>query len=154
RVDYDDVAMRDALDFRVGDVFFSGILSVASEVLAEIGDQLGRVREAEELRLIAARFRHGVLASVDGDALARDRDRRSATWIESETIAGFAPLLCGATTDDQRRTVARLVDVLRGPRWCGHPDLALPLPPSTSPSSPAFRPRTYWRGPVWPVVSW
>ena len=28
------------------------------------------------------------------------------------------------------------------------------LPPSTSPVSKDFRPREYWRGPVWPVMSW
>jgi glucosylglycerate hydrolase len=27
------------------------------------------------------------------------------------------------------------------------------LPPSTSPASAAFRPRTYWRGPVWPFLN-
>ncbi len=26
--------------------------------------------------------------------------------------------------------------------------------PSTSPAEPAFEPRNYWRGPVWPVISW
>jgi glycogen debranching enzyme len=26
--------------------------------------------------------------------------------------------------------------------------------PSTAPSSPAFEPKRYWRGPVWAVVNW
>ena len=34
------------------------------------------------------------------------------------------------------------------------PALKLPLPPSTSPCSPAFNPACYWRGPVWPVFNW
>ena len=38
--------------------------------------------------------------------------------------------------------------------WCGHPGFAVALPPSTSPASPSFRARTYWRGPQWPVVAW
>jgi glycogen debranching enzyme len=29
-----------------------------------------------------------------------------------------------------------------------------PLPPSTSPEEPGFHPRSYWRGPVWPVANW
>ena len=28
------------------------------------------------------------------------------------------------------------------------------MPPSTSPDEPGFHPRSYWRGPVWPVVTW
>lgn len=28
------------------------------------------------------------------------------------------------------------------------------LIPSTSPASKDFRPREYWRGPVWPVLNW
>ena len=59
-------------------------------------------------------------------------------------IAGHAP-------DEMRR---RLTDLLLGERWCGHPALKLPLPPSTSPCSPAFDPACYWRGPVWPVFNW
>ncbi len=34
------------------------------------------------------------------------------------------------------------------------PGLRWPLLPSTSPAEPAFQPRNYWRGPVWPVITW
>ena len=34
------------------------------------------------------------------------------------------------------------------------PDLLFRVPPSTSPVSRDFRPREYWRGPVWPVMTW
>jgi glycogen debranching enzyme len=43
---------------------------------------------------------------------------------------------------------------LYSPDFLGHPDLYKPLPPSASPSEARFHPRNYWRGPVWPVVSW
>ncbi len=39
----------------------------------------------------------------------------------------------------------RLVSVLTGPRFAGHPGLRLALPPSTSPCSPAFDPQCYGR---------
>ena len=32
--------------------------------------------------------------------------------------------------------------------------LRWPLLPSTSPAEPAFQARNYWRGPVWPVITW
>ena len=35
-----------------------------------------------------------------------------------------------------------------------HPGLHWPLPPSTSPQESGFHPRSYWRGPTWPVINW
>lgn len=151
RARYDDRAVRDTVDFRVGDVFMSAILAVAAEELASIGDGLGRRGDAAQMREIAERFRRGVGATISPETgLARDYDVRSGRWLDSETVAGFAPLLIGAA--DQ--ATARQRELFWGPRWCGHPLLRHALPPSTSPCSPAFRPGRYWRGPVWPVISW
>lgn len=36
----------------------------------------------------------------------------------------------------------------------GHPDNRYPLPGSVSLDDPACRPRQYWRGPVWPIMTW
>ena len=36
----------------------------------------------------------------------------------------------------------------------GHPGLRWPVPPSTSPEEPGFHPRSYWRGPTWPIFNW
>lgn len=150
QVDYADDRVREVVDFRVRDVFFSAILAAASEVLAGIGDELGRPSEAGELRRIAARFRAGVAATVDPTTgLARDQDVRTGEWIGPHTIAGFAPLVAGAHAE----LAARQRALLRGRRWMAHPALRYPLPPSTSPDSPDFRPRTYWRGPVWPFLN-
>lgn len=154
RVRYDDAAMRATLDFRVADVLMSAVLSVAADVLAGIGDRLGRAADAAESREIADRFRAGVMGSVTPGGLARDRDLRTGQWLATDTIAGFAPLLCGATEPAHRAVVDDLLVTFRGEHWCGHPDLVVPLPPSTSPDAAGFRPRTYWRGPVWPVVCW
>ncbi|WP_198664165.1 glucosylglycerate hydrolase [Jiangella endophytica] len=152
RVRYDDTAAREVVAFRVADVFMSAILAVASDELAALGDELGFDDDAAELRELAARFRAGVLSTVSpSTGLARDLDRRSGRWIETETIAGFAPLFCGA---DGGPVVARQRSLFWGERWCGHPELAHPLPPSVSPADPGLQARTYWRGPVWPIMSW
>ncbi len=148
-VGYDDAAILDVVAFRVRDVFFSAILAAASDVLAGIGDELGRAAEAAELRGMAARFRAGVASTVDPvTGLARDQDVLTGEWISPETVAGFAPLVAGGDP----ALLARQSTIMRGPRWMDHPALAHPLPPSTSPASPEFRPRTYWRGPVWPFL--
>jgi hypothetical protein len=150
-VGYDDTDTRSGVDFRVRDVFMSAILSVSSEVLAELGDSIGRDEQADHLRELALRFDRGVTrATSQVTGLARDFDVRSGEWIHTATIAGFAPLLC--SKDPRLRS--RQLRILIGPDWMGHPSLAYPLPTSTSPTSPAFRRTTYWRGPVWPVITW
>ncbi|WP_281689966.1 glucosylglycerate hydrolase [Pseudonocardia thermophila] len=148
-VGYDDAAILPIAAFRVRDVFFSAILAAASDVLAGIGEELGRLPEAAELRALARRFRAGVTSTIDPiTGLARDQDVLTGKWIAKETIAGFAPLISGGFPD----LLARQSRIIRGRRWMGHPGLAHPLPPSTSPASPDFRPCTYWRGPVWPFL--
>jgi glucosylglycerate hydrolase len=147
---YDDARVRATVDFRVRDVFSSAVLAAAAEVLAGICDELGRPGDAAEQRATAARFRAGVASTVDpATGLARDRDVLAGEWIGPLTVAGFAPLVAGgdaALLGAQRA-------LLRGPQWMGHPALRWALPASTSPASPDFRPRTYWRGPVWPFLT-
>lgn len=147
---YDDDRVRETVDFRVRDVFSSAVLAAAAEVLAGICDEFGRPGDAAEQRATAARFRAGVAATVDpATGLARDRDVRAGEWIGPMTVAGFAPLVAGGPPDllDAQRAL------LTGPHWMGHPALRHALPASTSPDSPDFRPRTYWRGPVWPFLT-
>ena len=152
RVQYDDAQVRATASFAVEDVFFSAVLAVACEALADVGDRSGMpASEVDEQRVLAERFRRGVWQSVDPETgLARDRDLRTGQWLSTDTVAGFAPLLCGGDADAERR----LLDVFESEAWCGHPDFEVALPPSTSPASPHFRAREYWRGPQWPVIAW
>jgi glucosylglycerate hydrolase len=76
---------------------------------------------------------------------------RTGERLRAQTVAGFAPLIAGGMSAGERR---ELVQELSGPSWAGHPDLRWQLPPSTSPCSTAFRRSGYWRGPVWPVMTW
>lgn len=152
-VGYDDGRLSGVLSFAVHDVFFSAILAIACDVLAGIGEDYKRPKaDVRELYSWAERFRSGVIGTADHrSGAARDYDVRGQTWIRTETVAQFAPLLCGGLTHDQERALLRM---LEGPRYCAHPDLRYRLIPSTSPVSKDFRPREYWRGPVWPVLTW
>ncbi|SCK18647.1 hypothetical protein [Streptomyces sp. WMMB 322] len=150
-VDYDDEKVREVTDFRMTDVFMSAIMAVASDVLAELGDGLGRGDDAAELRSLAARFRTGVLSSVSpGTGLARDHNVATDEWVDARTIAGFAPLISGGDDEVTRRQL----DLITGEQWCGHPRLRYAVPPSTAPHSADFKPRSYWRGPQWSVMTW
>jgi len=148
---YDDRAVRASISFLTTDVFMSAIFAVANEALADLAERVG-AGEADELRTYADRFQGGVTTSVDDEAgVAVDTDLRTGAAMPSETIAGFAPLLCGglgAAAEQQ------LADLLRSDRWTGHRGLRHAVLPTTSPASSAFRSRTYWRGPSWPVMNW
>jgi hypothetical protein len=67
------------------------------------------------------------------------------------TVAGFAPLIAGGL---DRSRLRDLLGTLDSQAFAGNPRLRHPLPPSTSPEEPGFHPRSYWRGPVWPVANW
>ncbi|MCB0930847.1 MAG: glycogen debranching protein [Mycobacterium sp.] len=152
-VRYADDRLPQAMSFAVQDGFFTAVFAVACEVLADIGDELGRPAvDVRDLSSWADRFRAGLLGMTDQrTGAARDFDVRAGSWIITDTAAQFAPLLCGGLPDARERTLLALLD---GPAFCGHPDLKFALPPSTSPLSKDFRPREYWRGPVWPVLNW
>lgn len=153
RARYDDAAVRRTASFAAEDVFLSAVLALACDVLGVLGVDHGMPEDdvAEQFAL-AERFRSGVAASVDpATGLARDRDVRADEWLATETVAGFAPLLCGGLDRAAERDLLRLLD---SPRWCGHPSLLAAVPPTTSPDSADYRPREYWRGPQWPVIAW
>jgi hypothetical protein len=151
RVGWDDEKTGQCVDFRVGDVFVTALLAHASELLAELAGDLGRAAEADELDGMARRCRHQVTQAVSPiTGLARDRDHRTGAWLDTPTIAGFAPLLC--LPDPGQR--ADLAAQLCGPRWAGHPALRFAVPPTTAPDAAEYQPRRYWRGPQWPIVTW
>ncbi|HEY9412114.1 MAG TPA: hypothetical protein VIP77_21225 [Jiangellaceae bacterium] len=157
RAGYDPARMRETCSFAVGDVLFTAIFAAASDLLADLtiagtdSWSEGSAATVDWLRDRAEAARLAVLAQVDdATGLAADVDVRTGEPLRTATIAGFAPLIAGAPDVLRRQLTAELT----GPRWAGHPSLRWAVPPSTSPESPAFRPRTYWRGPVWPVMTW
>ena len=144
--------LRESGSFQVGDVLFTAIYAAASDLLASFAARLRKPDDAAELKDYAAQARAAVFCHVDeASGLAADVDLRTGSWLRTETVAGFAPLIAGGMPRYLRQ---RLVTLLTGPRWAGHPALKWPLPPSTSPCSPALNLECYRRGPVWPVFTW
>jgi hypothetical protein len=151
RAGYDDARIRATAGYLTTDVFMSAIFAAASAALARIARDLG-AEEVAELEEHAERFRAGVAASVDaGLGLALDTDLRTMEPLRVQTVAGFAPLLCGGLDDAAERA---MIELLQSERWTGHPGLRHAVLPTTSPVSPDFWPRAYWRGPSWPVINW
>jgi glucosylglycerate hydrolase len=152
RASFDAGLLRESGSFQVGDVLSTAIFAAASDLLAALAGKLKRPDDAAELKDYAAQARAAVFCHVDeASGLAADVDLRTGAWLRTETIAGFAPLIAGGMPRYLRK---RLVSLLLGERWAGHPSLKFALPPSTSPCSAAYNPSCYWRGPVWPVFTW
>ncbi len=139
--------------FLVKDVMFSAILVAANEALLRIGEIVGAPRpEQEEISSWIQLGRDGLEGRMDAaTGLCLDYDLRAGGPLVARTIAGFAPLVAGGLNG---RRLAETVRTLYSEDFMGHPDLRRPLPPSTSPAEDRFHTRSYWRGPVWPVMAW
>jgi glycogen debranching enzyme len=149
----DEATIYRSHPFLVKDVLFSAILVAANEALLEISRLVGASHEdAELISSWISRGRRGLQNCWDaGLQLCLDYDLRAAKPLRSRTVAGFAPLVARGL---RPRRLATILETLRSPSFLGYPGLRRPLPPSTSPEDPGFNPRSYWRGPGWPVIDW
>ncbi len=149
----DDAVLHRTSPFLAKDVLASAILVRANEALLDVAEVVGA--PGKDRALIWAwieRGRGGLDERWDSElGLCLDYDLRAGEPLAARTIAGFAPLIAGAGSNDRLETLLRVLD---SHDFTGNPDLCRPLPPSTSPDDPGFLPRSYWRGPVWPVMNW
>jgi glucosylglycerate hydrolase len=149
----DEATIYRSHPFLVKDVLFSAILVAANDALLEISRLVSASHEdAELISSWISRGRRGLGSRWDPELrLCLDYDLRAAKPLRSRTTAGFAPLVAGGLRPWR---LATLLETLRSPSFIGYPGLRRPLPPSTSPKDARFNPRSYWRGPVWPVIDW
>lgn len=153
RVGYDEAALRRRHPFAVADVFSTAVLVAADDALFDLARLVG-APEADLHTILAWRDRSVEALKQRWDPRWRgctDLDLRRRTPIRSRTVAALAPLIAGHA---HGAWLSVLLAELAGPHFAGHPGLRWPLPPSTSPEDAAFSPRSYWRGPVWPVINW
>jgi hypothetical protein len=150
---YDDAEVYRRHPFLIKDVFFSAVLVAANAALLDLADVAGAGSDdREELIRWLERGRDGLARSIDPESgMCLDRDVRSGEQIRLRTFASFAPLF--ARTADAGQQAAQL-RLLGSADFSGDPRFRWRLLPSTSPGEPAFEPRTYWRGPVWPIINW
>ncbi len=151
RVGCDEATLYETSPFLAKDVLASAILVRANEVLLDIAGLAGAPEDDRtQIKAWIERGHRGLNERWDPTlGLCLDYDLRAGEPLVSRTIAGFAPLIAGSA--DRLKT---LLGILDSHAFTGSPDLRWPLPPSTSPEDPGFHPRSYWRGPVWPVMNW
>lgn len=149
----DESVLQEKHPFRVKDVLMSAILVRANLALLELADAAGASdREREEISGWVERGRRGLAGCWSEEyGLCLDHDVISDTPMRARTVAGFAPLISGGIPAGR---VERLLETMDSGYFLGDDRLARPLLPSTSPQEARFHPRSYWRGPVWPIISW
>jgi len=150
---YDDEQIHRHYPFQIKDVFFSAALVAANAALLDLAEVAG-AGDADRAQVAGwlDRGRAGLARQFDAESgLCLDYDVRTGEPIRLRTFASFAPLFARTPDEVQRAAQLRLLD---SADFCGGPRLRWPLLPSTSPAEPAFEPRNYWRGPVWPVIDW
>lgn len=153
RARYEEAEIYAHHPFLVKDVLFSAILAAANEALLKIADVVGASDEdREKIEAWIQRAQKGIEAQFDPElGLCLDYDILAERPAKVRTIAGFAPLISGGASREQMDSMLKTLD---SPAFAGNPKLRYPLPPSTSPEEPGFHPRSYWRGPTWPVANW
>jgi len=153
RARYDEADIYERHPFLVKDVLFSAILVAANEALLEISEVVEAPREDRALiEGWIERGRTGLEEQWDQElGLCVDKDVLAEEPLRVSTIAGFAPLIAGGLEKVRLRD---LLGTLDSEAFCRNGSLRYMLPPSTSPEEPGFHPRSYWRGPVWPVANW
>ena len=150
-VRYDPVQSHRRHPFRMADVLFTAILAAADDTLADLAGVAGHPADADGHRADAELSRRGLEACWDPARCAcLDRDLVAHRWVIADTIAGFAPLVAGCDSDRTEALATRLA----GPSFAGADCLRWAVPPTTAVDDPAFDPRSYWRGPTWPVITW
>src|SRR5215211_2684808 len=149
----DEKTIYEEHPFLVKDVLFSAILVAANEALLGIAEVAGAPEEDRTLiQGWIARGRAGLENCWSPElGLCLDYDVLAGRPLRVRTIAGFAPLIAGRQSS---KRLEALLEVLDSSAFAGHPGLRWPLPPSTSPEELRFHPRSYWRGPTWPVINW
>jgi glycogen debranching enzyme len=136
-----------AATFKVADVQVTGLLARSTADLLHLAARFGSEEEKAELSEmhnaltagLTRRWRPELCRFVSLDLIS-GRD------IEAPTQACFMPLVALRVGEAARAAIETVIE-----RW--HQGMIIGVP-STAPFSPAFEPRRYWRGPVWPIINW
>ena len=150
---YDDAVVQHDHPFLIKDVQCSAIFVAANDALARIAQLAGApAEERATIALWSARSAQAVRNCWDHELeLGLDVDQRAGRPIRCVTSAGLCPLLVPSLTTTEARHFAKR---MFGTDFAGAKGLAYPVVLSTGATTPAFRPRAYWRGPTWPVINW
>ena len=141
---YEPSTLFERSPFIVVDFGINALLARACADLAQLCAEYGLSNEAAEMGEAARRMRQG-LESLWSPVLGQylSRDLRSGKLLECRSASGFLAWYAGLA--GAGRSQEQLASSLAANPY----GIA-----STHPKDPAYDPKKYWRGPVWPHINW
>jgi putative isomerase len=129
------------------DVGLNSLLALDGEMLAKIARTLGREDDATRLTRQSDELKERIRTRLwDVERQVFANRLWSGKFVRSLAPTSFYPLLCGAASPEQAKT---MVALLHDPQKFGGDWLL----PSVTRDDPAFADNVYWRGRVWPPLN-
>lgn len=126
------------------DVGLSSMYVMDCEYLARIADELGRRKEARQIRNRGKYYRDNLQALwSEEDGMFYCKDVRNGELVRKMDPTNFYPLLCNAATKEQADRMVR-EHLLNEEEFWG--EWVIPCSPR---NTQAFRDNNYWRGRIW-----
>lgn len=130
------------------DASLNGLYVMDCRALADIADVLEKPGDAEELRTKAKSIEKKLQRLWNQEAgFFYNRNWETQEFSKVTAINGFYPLIAGAATDEQAKTIIKKYfnDTTQfGGKW---------ILPTLSKSHPEFKKQKYWDGRIWPPVN-
>src|SRR6266536_2488206 len=144
---YDQARIRAECPFAVQDVLFNAILVRANEDLARIAGIVGVDPQPFERQAELTRTSLDSKLWSEASGMYLDYDLRADARVAARTWGGLAPLYSGVSEERARRLLETVYEfgVELDAGWAVA---------SVAADDPSFDPARYWRGPVWPMISW
>lgn len=151
---YEDERINKDHPFIIKDALMSAIFAAANRALQRLSSHLGMPdSDRKQLQSWEERTRQGISKHSwdEKTRLALDNDmRQGGTKIVVSTCAGLCPILIPEFNDG----LATICERIMGGDFAGHQGFKFAVVPSTTPGTPGYKERAYWRGPSWPVINW
>lgn len=155
RAKYSDAEIYKTHPFLIKDALMSSIFAASNLALMEMFKEFGtNETDLSDMQNWQTRVLDGLLEhSWNRDKkLALDLDTENGcAQIQVSTCAGLSPILI---PNLDPKIAKQIVDRIFDKDFAGNREMKYAVVPSTSPGTPGYHPRAYWRGPSWPPINW
>jgi hypothetical protein len=151
--DYEDARIAANSPFLIQDPLFNALLMRSNQGLIRLGKLLGKeveVASLEQWQALSLRHFHKKLYSDEKQAYVY-YDLRNERRLDAVSSSSFVPLFAGIPSPSIAEDMVN--SHFRGGNFSGPRDNYF-LCASFDPTSTAFDPGRYWRGPVWINLNW